>query len=113
MNVADFITAGTAGYVRTSAQDKGGITGAMRIAHLADSFQLRAEVHGSDIVNAHLCMAIPNTSYYESLITSNQVQKKPEVDAGGLVHAPTSPGIALPAGLDYPAALQPYVEAGP
>ena len=47
MNVADFIASGAAGYVRTSAQYKGGITGAMRIAHLADSFQLRAEVHGS------------------------------------------------------------------
>ncbi|MFI6741839.1 enolase C-terminal domain-like protein [Nonomuraea sp. NPDC050451] len=41
------------------AQYKGGIAGAMRITHLADSFQLRAEVHGAGVVNAHLCMAIP------------------------------------------------------
>jgi len=93
MNVADFITAGTAGYVRTSAQYKGGITGAMRIAHLADSFQLRAEVHGSDIVNAHLCMAIPNTTYYESLVYANPIVREPAVGPDGLVHAPTTPGI--------------------
>ena len=52
---------------------KGGITGAMRIAHLADSFQLRAEVHGGGLVNAHLCMAIPNTTYYESLVYANPI----------------------------------------
>ena len=38
--------------------------------------------------------------------------EKPEVDLDGLVHAPTEPGIALPAGLDYPPALRPYVEDG-
>ncbi len=31
-------------------------------------------------------------------------------DAEGFVHAPSGPDIALPAGLDYPAALEPYVE---
>ena len=114
MNSADFIAAGAATFgVRTGAATRGGITGAMRTAHVAEAFRVRAEVLGDEMPSRHLSMAIPNTTFYESLITSNQVQKKPEVDAAGLVHAPTSPGIALPAGLDYPAALQPYVEAGP
>jgi hypothetical protein len=55
-------------------------------------------------------MAISNTTFYESLITDNQVPKKPEIDSEGFVHAPTGPGMGLPAGLDYPAALRPYVE---
>lgn len=93
MNIADFIAAGSAGYVRTSAQYKGGITGAMRIAHLADSFQLRAEVHGAGIVNAHLCMAIPNTSYYESLVYSNPVVREAAVGPDGMLRAPSAPGI--------------------
>ena len=46
MNTGDFIASGAATFVRTSAELRGGITGAMRIAHLADSFRLRAEVHG-------------------------------------------------------------------
>ena len=46
----------------------------------------------------------------ESLVTSTTVSKKPEIDIEGFVHAPTGPGIALPAGLDYPPALLPYVE---
>ncbi|WP_328332924.1 MULTISPECIES: enolase C-terminal domain-like protein [unclassified Streptomyces] len=95
LNVGDFIATGSAGRVRTSAQYKGGITGAMRIAHLADSYQLRAEVHGPGVVNAHLCMAIPNTTYYESLVYSNPVQREPVVGADGLMHAPTAPGIGF------------------
>ena len=82
----------------------------MRTAHLADSFRLRAEVHGPEITSRHLCMAIPNTTYFESLVTSTTVTKKPEIDLDGFVHAPTGPGIALPSGLDYPRALLPYVE---
>ncbi|GAA3479392.1 hypothetical protein GCM10018966_039220 [Streptomyces yanii] len=95
MNVGDFITTGSAGRVRRSAQLKGGITGAMRIAHLANSCQLRAELHGSGVVNAHLCMAIPNTTYYESLVYTNPVQREPAVGADGLVQAPTAPGIGF------------------
>jgi L-alanine-DL-glutamate epimerase-like enolase superfamily enzyme len=112
MNSADFITSGAATFgVRASTTLRGGITGAMRTAHLADSYRLRAEVHGSDIPNHHLCMAISNTTYYESLVTSSTVTRERHVDAQGLVHAPTEPGIALPLGLDYPAALEPYVQS--
>ena len=93
MNTADFIASGCATFVRTSHKFKGGVTGAMRIAHLADAFRLRAEVHGSDLVNAHLCMAIPNTTYYESLVRTNPVMREAGVDSRGLIHAPTAPGI--------------------
>ena len=111
MNTADFIAVGAATFgVRASATMRGGITGAMRTAHLADSFRLRAEVLGDEIPSRHLAMAISNTTFYESLITANPVRPKAEVDAEGFVHAPTGPGVALPAGLDYPATLEPYVE---
>ncbi|PJJ62005.1 enolase C-terminal domain-like protein [Compostimonas suwonensis] len=111
MNSADFIRAGAATFgVRAGTTLRGGITGAMRTAHLADAFRLRAEVHGSDIPNHHLCMAISNTTYYESLVTSSTVVRERHVDAAGLVHAPTGPGIALPADLDYGPELQRFVE---
>jgi hypothetical protein len=41
-------------------------------------------------------MAIPNCTYYESLVTSNPVTREARVGSDGLVHAPTEPGIALP-----------------
>jgi L-alanine-DL-glutamate epimerase-like enolase superfamily enzyme len=97
LNTADFIASGCATYVRTSANHRGGITGAMRIAHLADSFRLRAEVHGPTEPAVHLCMAIPNCTYYESLVTSNPAHREPRVGPDGLVRAPTTPGIELPA----------------
>ena len=90
LNTADFIASGAASFVRTSAELRGGITGAMRIAHLADAFRLRAEVHGMGNYSQHLCMAIPNTTYYESLVTSTRVVREPVVDSRGLVHAPTT-----------------------
>jgi hypothetical protein len=82
----------------------------MRIAHLADAYHLHAEVHGSDLVNHHLCMTISNTTYYESLVTSATVARERSVDPQGLVHAPTGPGIALRAGLDNPRSLERFVE---
>jgi L-alanine-DL-glutamate epimerase-like enolase superfamily enzyme len=113
MNSADFIVAGAATFgVRASDGLRGGFTGALRTAHLADAFRLRAEVHGPGVTSRHLCMAIANTTYYESLITSVEVEKRPEVDADGFVHAPASPGVALPLGPAYPQELDQYVDSG-
>jgi L-alanine-DL-glutamate epimerase-like enolase superfamily enzyme len=106
MNTGDFIAAGAASFVRTSAELRGGITGAMRIAHLADAFRLRAEVHGPGLSSQQLCMAIANTTYYESLVTTTTVPRDPVVDELGLVHAPQGPGIGLPEGPDYPSGLE-------
>jgi L-alanine-DL-glutamate epimerase-like enolase superfamily enzyme len=106
MNTADFIASGAASYVRTSAELRGGITGAMRTAHLADAFRLRAEVHGMGNYSQHLCMAIPNTTYYESLVMSTEVRREAVVDEHGLIHAPGGVGLGLPAGPDYPAELR-------
>jgi L-alanine-DL-glutamate epimerase-like enolase superfamily enzyme len=106
LNTADFIASGAASFVRTSAELRGGITGAMRIAHLADAFRLRAEVHGMGNYSQHLCMAIPNTTYYESLVMSTKVTREAVVDAEGLVHAPEGVGLGLPAGPEYPPTLR-------
>lgn len=97
MKTADFIAAGCAAAVRTSTGLRGGFTGAMRTAHLADAFLLRAEVHGPGHASRHLCMAISNTTYYESLIDSNPARRPADVDAAGNVHAPTLPGVGFEA----------------
>jgi L-alanine-DL-glutamate epimerase-like enolase superfamily enzyme len=95
MKTADFIASGCASAVRTGVNLRGGFTGALRTAHLADSFLLRAEVHGGGIANRHLCMSISNSTYYESLILSNPVRRESDVDASGNVHAPTLPGVGF------------------
>jgi len=109
MNMADFILNGGATSVRTSTELKGGITGALRVAHLAESFQMNAEIHGPGIPHEHLAMVIPNTTRYESLVTSNPVVRESIVDADGFIHAPTQLGVGLPVGLNYPAALHEHL----
>ena len=109
MNTGDFIASGCAAYVRTSTELRGGFTGAMRIAHLADAYRLRAEPHGPTIYARHLCMAIPNCTYYESLVTSNPVKREVGVSASGMVTAPVGPGVGLEPGPQYPDELTQYV----
>src|SRR5690606_4690286 len=92
-NVADFIMQGAADMVRTSWFYKGGITGALRVAHLADSFQLSAEVHGMGVENTHLCLAIKNNHYYETLVMGNPVQFEPCIGPDAHVRAPAAPGL--------------------
>jgi L-alanine-DL-glutamate epimerase-like enolase superfamily enzyme len=111
MNTADFISSGCASFVRTSAELRGGFTGAMRTAHLADAYRLRAEPHGPTLTNRHLCMAISNCTYYESLVWGNPVRRERGIDKRGIVPAPTAPGVGLPAGPEYPEALMPFVVA--
>lgn len=92
-NTADFIHFSAGDIVRTSTALKGGFTGALRIAHLADAYQLRAEVHGGGLPNLHVACAIPNTTYYESLITTNPVLREPLVDEKGMVTVPQTAGV--------------------
>lgn len=93
MSAGDFVATGVASALRTSTFLRGGFTGAMRIAHLADAYHLRAEVHGMGLESAHLCMAIKNNTYYESLVWGNPVARESLVDKNGLVHGPRDPGV--------------------
>jgi L-alanine-DL-glutamate epimerase-like enolase superfamily enzyme len=110
MNTADFISSGCASFVRASVDLRGGFTGAMRTAHLADAFRLRAEPHGSSLTSRHLSMAISNCTFYESLVRSNPVKRESGITDRGLLLAPTGPGVGLPAGPIYPKELEKYVQ---
>jgi L-alanine-DL-glutamate epimerase-like enolase superfamily enzyme len=97
-NAADFVVHNATDVLRTSAEYKGGITGAMRIAHLADSFGINAEVHGEGLASIHLCCAIPNTRYYEAFVVEDPVAESGErgelvLDGDGCVHPPERPGL--------------------
>lgn len=88
---------------------KGGITGMMKIAHLAEAFHMNCEVHTAynsmgNAATLHVLMAIPNGDWFEVLAFNppgryglehlNYGLAEPiEIDAEGYVHAPTKPGI--------------------
>lgn len=114
MNSADFVSAGAATFgLRLSSELRGGISGAMRTAHLADAFRLRAEPHGMGEAERHLCMAVSNATYYESLVTHTEFIRTDGIDAEGYLLAPVGPGVSLPRGLDYPHAIGDYVNPDP
>jgi L-alanine-DL-glutamate epimerase-like enolase superfamily enzyme len=62
---ADFIIAGGTDFVRVDPEYDMGITGAMKIAHLAESFGLDAEVHACGPAHRHCMAAMRNSNYYE------------------------------------------------
>jgi L-alanine-DL-glutamate epimerase-like enolase superfamily enzyme len=88
---------------------KGGITGMMKIAHLAEAYRLNCEVHDSysslmNVAALNVVVAISNTSSFEVLTINptgsygldhvNYGLADPiVVDEAGLVHAPTKPGL--------------------
>jgi len=67
-NMASWIESQALHMTRISSFMKGGFTGAMKIAHMSESFGMRAQVHGMGRENAQLCAAISNNDYYEQLV---------------------------------------------
>ncbi len=96
-------------FLRGDVVIKGGITGMMKIAHLAEAFNMNCEVH--DAYNAlnnaatlHVVMAMRNSEYYEVIVIhppgeydtahfSYGLTNPIAVDAAGNVSAPTKPGL--------------------
>ena len=67
-NAAEWLRHGACDRLRTSWFYKAGFTGALKVAHLAESFQVQADVHGCGQGSLHLVCALPNSHYYESLV---------------------------------------------
>lgn len=88
--------------VRGDVMLKGGITTLLKIAHLAEAFDMKLEIHhGSnalnDVANLHVQMAIKNTTYMEVLLPHEAwwygLVEDIHIDKNGFAHAPTKPGL--------------------
>jgi len=62
---ADFLMAEATDFLRVDPEYDLGITGAMKIAHLAEAFGVDVEVHAAGPAHRHCMAAIRNTNYYE------------------------------------------------
>jgi len=69
---ADFIVAEATDFVRADPEYDLGITGTMKIAHLAESFGLDVEIHASGPAHRHCMAAIRNTNFYEVALVGPQ-----------------------------------------
>jgi L-alanine-DL-glutamate epimerase-like enolase superfamily enzyme len=99
-NAATWIRDNALDMMRTSTFYKGGITGALKIAHLAESHGMKAQVHGMGAGNAHICGAIPNNDFYEQLVISTEqiqnlrrMNELPVID--GFLTVPEEPGLGF------------------
>jgi L-alanine-DL-glutamate epimerase-like enolase superfamily enzyme len=62
---AEWVTSGACDILRVGVNDTGGITPAMKIIHLAQAFNLDAEVHGGGSGNLAILGAMENGRWYE------------------------------------------------
>jgi L-alanine-DL-glutamate epimerase-like enolase superfamily enzyme len=80
----------------------GGITPLVKIAHLAEAFRMKCEIHHggnslNNVANLHVIMAVNNCDYYEEFPANGAnrygLVKDIEIDHQGLAHAPDQPGL--------------------
>ena len=105
---APWLTQRATDYLRGDVAVKGGITPLVKTAHLAEAFHMNFELHHggnslNNVANVHVIMAIRNCEFFEVLLPA-EAQKYGlvqdiEVDAQGLVHAISGPGLG--AAIDF------------
>jgi L-alanine-DL-glutamate epimerase-like enolase superfamily enzyme len=101
-NAATWIKFNALDMMRTSTAFKGGITGALKVAHLAEAHGMKAQVHGMGFGNAQICGAVPNNDYYEQLVISTEqirnLRRMNELPViGGVLTVPEQPGMGFEA----------------
>jgi L-alanine-DL-glutamate epimerase-like enolase superfamily enzyme len=111
---ADFVIAGGTDFLRVDPEYDMGITGSLKIAHLAESLGLDVEVHACGPAHRHLMSALRNSNYYEVALlgpdcpnavppvyTCGYTDQIDCVDSAGTVGVPTGPGLGVTYDWDY------------
>jgi L-alanine-DL-glutamate epimerase-like enolase superfamily enzyme len=96
-------------FLRGDVVIKGGITGLMKICHLAEAFGMNCEIHDAysptnQVASLNVAMAMTNCDFFEFIVVNEPgkygfdwvnygLEEPMRVDADGYVHAPTLPGI--------------------
>lgn len=100
---AEWAAKGACDMLRTGVLDVGGIGPSLKVAHIAEGFNMSCEVHGTGAGNMAVCAAIPNTTYYERGLLHPFIDydRPPahlrriddEMDREGFVHFRDEPGL--------------------
>ncbi|AUV80360.1 mandelate racemase [Salinigranum rubrum] len=106
----DFVANGATDFVRADPEYDAGITGAMKVAHMAEGFGLDVEFHAPGPAQRHCIAATRNANYYEMALVHPIAQNTPPpvykgdysdmfdaIDDDGTVPVPDDPGL----GVDY------------
>jgi L-alanine-DL-glutamate epimerase-like enolase superfamily enzyme len=105
---ADFLIAEGTDYLRVDPIYDCGITGGIKIAHIAEGFGVDAEVHGAGPAQRHLMAALRNSNYYELALVHPKVPSRracwftcgyndglDSIDKNGCVSVPNGPGLGV------------------
>ena len=111
---ADLAVSGASDFVRVNPTYDMGITGAMKVAHMAESLGMDAEVHGAGPAQRHCMAAIRNTNLYElalvgpksgssspAVYTCSYSDALEAVDADGTFPVPTGNGLGVEYDWDF------------
>ncbi|MDR2390544.1 MAG: mandelate racemase [Planctomycetota bacterium] len=100
--VAQAVARKAADIVRADVSWKCGVTGTVKIAHLAESFGLRCEVHTTtmnymDIANLHVSCSIRNCEWFEYFVPEEDFRFPMRgllpIGGNGMITVPEKPGI--------------------
>jgi L-alanine-DL-glutamate epimerase-like enolase superfamily enzyme len=110
----DFIANNATDFVRADPEYDAGITGVMKIAHVAEGFGLDVEVHAPGPAQRQCMAAIRNTNYYEMALLHPEVEnpvppvylngyadKIDSIDSNGTVSVPDGPGLGVEYDWEY------------
>ena len=111
---ADFVVNGGTDILRADPEYDMGITGAMKIAHLAEALGIDVEVHACGPAHRHCMAAIRNTNYYElalvgpkcrnplpDIYTCGYSDQLDCIDSNGCVPVPVGPGLGVTYDWEY------------
>ena len=104
----DFIANGATDFVRADPEYDAGITGAMKVARVAEGFGLDVEYHAPGPAQRHCLAATRNANYYELALVHPDAPNPvapvyadgysdyiDTIDADGCVQVPTGPGLGV------------------
>jgi L-alanine-DL-glutamate epimerase-like enolase superfamily enzyme len=110
----DFIDNDATDFVRADPEYDAGITGAMKIAHVAEGHGLDVEVHSPGPAQRHVIAATRNANYYEMALVHPDCQNTTapvyegdyadqldSIDDDGTVGVPGGPGLGVEYDWDY------------
>jgi len=108
---AEWAKSGACDILRSGVYDVGGITPALKVAHLAEAFNMNCEIHGTGAGNLAVVCAIKNCIWYErGLLHPFLDYETPPaylnaiddpIDADGFVRASNEPGLGVSINFDY------------
>lgn len=110
-----WVTERATDFLRADVPNKGGITTMLKVAHLAEAFALRFEVHHSgnslnNVANIHVASALPNSENFEVLMPDGAnkygLVQDLEIDESGLIAPPSGAGLGVEIDLDLVASRQ-------